>query len=87
MRLPCPLCGVRDLREFTVVGPAALKDRPGREAGAAAWDAYLHLRDNPAGATEELWWHGAGCGACLIVARDTATHAVHGARLAAEAGP
>jgi sarcosine oxidase subunit delta len=82
MRIPCPLCGDRDLREFTVTGHASLAERPADDAAPEAWDAYLHLRDNPAGRTEELWWHGAGCGAWLVVERDTVTHAVHGARLA-----
>ncbi|MCB1332422.1 MAG: sarcosine oxidase subunit delta [Roseivivax sp.] len=82
MRLPCPLCGSRDHREFTYQGAAVMLDRPAPDAGAEAWDSYVHLRDNPAGATRELWYHGAGCGAWLVVARDTVTHAVFGAELA-----
>jgi methylglutamate dehydrogenase subunit B len=34
------------------------------------------MRDNPAGAHSELWYHGAGCQAWLAVDRDTRTHAV-----------
>ena len=86
MRIPCPLCGERDSREFTPRGAADLLDRPPEDAGDAAWHNYLHLRDNPAGDTEELWHHGAGCGAWLVVSRNTMTHTVHGARLAREAG-
>jgi heterotetrameric sarcosine oxidase delta subunit len=85
MRLPCPLCGTRDIREFTYKGSAEYLDRPDPGADAAEWDGYLHLRENPAGPTRDLWWHGAGCGGWLVVERDTVTHAVHGARLAAEA--
>ena len=81
MRFPCPLCGDRDLREFTFGGAAVMADRPAPDAGLDAWDAYLHLRDNPAGRSEELWQHDKGCGAWLVVTRDTVTHAVHGARL------
>ncbi len=84
MRLPCPLCGERDIREFGYTGSAALLDRPAPGAGVDAWDGYLHLRDNPAGPTEELWYHAAGCAAWLVVTRDTVTHAVSGARLAAD---
>ena len=56
-------------------------DRPAPDAGEKAWDAYLHLRDNPAGVLEELWSHDAGCGAWLKVTRDTVTHEVHAATL------
>ncbi len=77
MRIPCPFCGDRDLREFHVMGGAEWLARPAPNAGAAAWDAYLHQRANPAGRTRELWLHEAGCGAWLMVERDTVTHAVH----------
>ena len=76
MRLACPWCGVRDIREFTCRGAAVALDRPVPDAGEAAWDAYLHLRDNPAGVGRELWYHGGGCGAWLVVTRDTVTHEV-----------
>ena len=56
--------------------------RPAADAGVDAWDSYLHLRDNPAGATEELWQHEAGCGAWLVVVRDTVSHAVSSVVLA-----
>lgn len=85
MMIPCPLCGPRDLREFTPRGAAL--DRPGPEATPEDWHGFLHLRENPEGPTRELWWHGAGCGAWLLVERDTRTHAVALARLAAEAAP
>ncbi|NKX43394.1 sarcosine oxidase subunit delta [Roseicyclus persicicus] len=84
MQIPCPLCGPRDIREFTYKGHATYLDRPAEDAAPEAWHAYLHLRDNPAGATRDLWYHGAGCTAWLVVERDTATHAVTGARLARE---
>lgn len=84
MLITCPLCGPRDLREFTVIGAASLAQRPVGAAWTRDWHAHLHLRDNPAGVTEELWCHTAGCGAWLIVTRDTITHAVLDVRLAAE---
>ncbi|MBI1416102.1 MAG: sarcosine oxidase subunit delta [Limimaricola sp.] len=82
MRITCPICGERDRREFYYGGNAVLADRPARDAGEAAWDAYIHLRDNPAGTSRELWQHEVGCGAWMVVERDTVTHAVHGATLA-----
>jgi methylglutamate dehydrogenase subunit B len=85
MRLTCPFCGPRDRREFYHGGFAGLAERPPADAPAAAWDAYLHLRDNPAGRSRELWQHEVGCGAWLVVERDTVTHAVHAARLASGA--
>lgn len=84
MRLPCPICGARDVREFYYQGAAVMLSRPAPDAGVAAWDDYLHLRDNPAGELEELWSHDAGCGAWLKVVRNTATHAVKRAELVTE---
>ncbi len=80
MRIKCPLCGERDLREFTYRGAAL--PRPAPDAPDEAWDAYLHLRDNPAGPTRDLWHHRAGCSAWLVVRRDTATHEIFGVELA-----
>ena len=85
MQIPCPLCGLRDSREFTCKGDAVTLDCPPADAPAGDWHAYLHLRDNPAGPTRELWYHGGGCGAWLVVMRNTSTHAVSGAVLASEA--
>ena len=84
MRLPCPICGDRDLREFSYQGAALALDRPAPDAGADAWEAYVHLRDNPAGLTEDLWFHDSGCAAWIVVARNTVTHEVVSARLAME---
>lgn len=85
MRITCPCCGTRDRREFTYQGDALALARPERDAGPEAWDDYLHNRDNPAGPLRDLWYHDP-CGAWIVVARDTVTHAVQGAVLAAEAG-
>ena len=45
MRLTCPICGERDRREFYYQGEAVMLERPAPDAGEAAWDDYLHLRD------------------------------------------
>lgn len=87
MRITCPICGERDRREFTYQGDAVALRRPDSDDTSDAWDAYLHLRDNPAGVTRDLWYHEAGCGAWLVVTRNTVTHEVLGAELAkAQAG-
>jgi len=85
MRIECPYCGERDRREFYYMGDAVALDRPAVDAGAQAWDDYLHNRDNPAGSVRDLWYHEAGCGAWIVVSRDTVTHAVQGAVRAAGA--
>ncbi len=76
MRITCPNCGERDRREFYYQGDAVALSRPAPDAGLEAWDDYLHNRDNPAGDTRDLWFHEAGCGAWVVVTRNTATHAV-----------
>ncbi len=85
MRITCPLCGERDRREFYYYGADDYLRRPGEGAAPAAWDAYLHLRDNPAGVTRDLWYHDMGCAAWLVVERNTVTHEVLSVRLASEA--
>ncbi len=76
MRLTCPLCGERDRREFYYQGEAVALNRPAPDAGDDAWQEYLHLRENPTGERRDLWHHEAGCGAWLVVTRNTSTHAI-----------
>jgi heterotetrameric sarcosine oxidase delta subunit len=76
MRLLCPNCGERDLREFYYQSTAAALARPDLEAEDSVWDDYLHNRDNPAGRTEDLWYHEAGCNAWIVVRRNTVSHEV-----------
>ena len=84
MRLTCPHCGERDIRDFTYKGAALALDRPAEDAGEAAWDDYVHLRENPAGETRDLWYHESGCSALLVVTRNTVTHAVSKCELASD---
>jgi heterotetrameric sarcosine oxidase delta subunit len=79
MRIPCPHCGLRDVQEFTYLGDAGERRPHGMETSEAAMVDYVYLRDNPRGAHEELWYHGAGCHAWLIVRRNTLTHAIESA--------
>ena len=76
MRIPCPYCGERDRREFTVLGDANPVRPDGMEADAGAMFDYVYLRANAAGLHREYWYHGAGCHAWLVVERDTRTHVI-----------
>jgi methylglutamate dehydrogenase subunit B len=84
MRIDCPFCGSRDQREFTVMGDAALAQRPDPAApdAVAEFATYLHARDNPAGLHRELWYHGAGCQSWLVLSRSTRTHQIESVELA-----
>ena len=86
MRINCPYCGMREAAEFTYLGAADLK-RPDPSAADAqqAFFEYAYLRDNPAGPFAELWYHGGGCRSWLRVVRDTRTHEILSAALAASA--
>ncbi len=83
MRITCPHCGERDRREFTYQGASEIMARPDADAGVSAFADYLHLRDNPAGDTRDMWYHDP-CGAWIVVDRNTVTHAVTGSTLARE---
>jgi methylglutamate dehydrogenase subunit B len=74
MRIGCPHCGERDLREFSYLGDASVQ-RPDPQALDALghFTAYVYFRDNPAGPHRELWYHGA-CQAWLVLTRDTRNH-------------
>ncbi len=87
MRIPCPFCGERDVREFTYLGDATLRrpDPAAPDAERRVFD-YVYLRDNPAGPHPEHWYHGQGCRSWIEVARDTRNHRIDGASLAMEAG-
>lgn len=81
MRIPCPLCGPRDRREFYYYGTTDYLDRPTEQGSLDDLDNHLFLRDNPAGQTRDLWYHETGCTSWLIVTRNTVTHAISGAEL------
>jgi heterotetrameric sarcosine oxidase delta subunit len=87
MLIPCPLCGPRDRREFYYYGASDYLNRPAADAPPEAWDNLLHLRDNPAGETRDLWFHEMGCSAWIEVTRNTVTHQVLASRLVVHRGP
>lgn len=75
MRINCPHCNERDIREFEYLGSAKLLDRP-TSGNAADFHDYVHIRDNPAGENAELWQHVFGCRAWLHVVRNVTTHEI-----------
>ena len=81
--ITCPHCGVRPREEFSIRGDAA-PVRPAPDATFAAWDDYVHIRDNVRGVMAEHWQHSGGCRRWLVVERDTFTHDVHSVVDAAE---
>ena len=79
MRIACPHCGERDVREFSYLGDAApVRPDPDAPDARERFTDYVYLRDNPAGLHRELWYHGVGCQAWLAVTRDTRTHEIRG---------
>ncbi len=84
MRITCPHCGARDVQEFVVLGdampvrPQTPVEQPLDEATMSGWHDYVYLRENPAGAHRELWYHQAGCRQWLVVTRDVRTHEISG---------
>jgi methylglutamate dehydrogenase subunit B len=79
--IPCPHCGPRNHDEFAYAGDAMVT-LPAADAPLAAWSAATYSRQNPRGAHRELWRHSFGCGAYLVVERDTRTHEVLSATFA-----
>lgn len=86
MLIPHPLLGPRDASEFTYLGDASLMDRPdpASDTAEAAFCDYVFERDNPAGIHKELWFHEQGDRSWLVVTRNTVTHEILGAELAAD---
>jgi len=76
MRITCPYCGERDVREFSYLGGEPGPRPEGLEADAHAMFEHVYQRPNPAGPIREYWYHTAGCHSWLIVERDTRTHAI-----------
>ncbi len=85
MRITCPLCGPRDRREFYYYGADDYLVSPRMPKPLwREWDDYLHLRDNPAGVTRDLWYHETGCASWLAVTRNTVTHEILSTELVAD---
>jgi len=85
MRIACCYCGERDVSEFTYLGDAgAVRPDPAAADADRQFFEAVYLRDNPAGAHRELWYHGFGCRSWLRVTRDTRSHEILGVEYAAD---
>ncbi|MCI4679012.1 sarcosine oxidase subunit delta [Rhodoblastus acidophilus] len=85
MLIACPYCGARDAHEFAYRGDASpVRPDPAASDAAERFHDYVYLRDNPAGAHSEFWYHAAGCRRWIEVERDTVTHAIRSTRFADE---
>ncbi|MEL7048687.1 MAG: sarcosine oxidase subunit delta [Pseudomonadota bacterium] len=83
MRITCPYCGDRDVREFHYRGAEGFaRPDPDDATTTDAFPDYVYLRDNPAGVIDEHWVHHAGCRSWLVVTRDTRTHQIETVRFA-----
>jgi heterotetrameric sarcosine oxidase delta subunit len=75
IELPCPWCGPRNVSEFRHLGEAVRRPDPDGVT-PEQWRGYLYLRRNPAGWSEETWYHTAGCRRYFRVSRDTVSNEV-----------
>ena len=85
LRIPCPVCGIRDEAEFVYGGDATVAYPPESESDIAAWLGPVFIRENPLGPHREWWHHIHGCRQWLTVERDTQTHEIRVATLARDA--
>ena len=74
------------MSEFTYLGDAAYR-RPDEVAPPSEFVDTVYLRDNPAGAHAEFWYHTHGCRCFLRVRRDTRTHQMLAVELARREPP
>lgn len=73
IELPCPWCGPRNVSEFRHVGEVVARPEPA-DVTPARWREYLYLRANPAGWTEESWYHTSGCRRYFRLGRHTVSN-------------
>ncbi|MDH3732359.1 MAG: sarcosine oxidase subunit delta [Gemmatimonadota bacterium] len=73
-RITCPVCGSRDVYEFTYGGHER-GPRPAQEGlSAEEHFRWAQFRTTRAEAQEEWWYHGAGCGVWFSMWRNPATN-------------
>ena len=84
MRIPCPYCGERGTRASSPISATRLSIAPIRAAAtprrppSRAGSTTSTCATTPPAPHRELWYHGHGCRAWLVVTRDTRTHAILG---------
>ena len=74
MLIACPHCGPRAHVEFDYA--RTLDAILPLDASPAQAAAVLYARENPRGASKELWRHTHGCRAWLVLTRHTASHEI-----------
>ncbi|MER8543332.1 sarcosine oxidase subunit delta [Mesorhizobium sp. M1334] len=84
LRIPCPVCGLRDETEFNYGEDASVRRPDMDETDQKIWHDYVFIRDNPRGPHKEYWHHVSGCRQWIVVDRDTLTHEIFGSALARE---
>lgn len=72
--IPCPNCGPRDESEFAYGGATRPLPALDGQTTSQEWHDALHLRQNPRGEINELWYHSNGCECWINLTRNTATH-------------
>ena len=76
-RLTCPVCGKRDICEFTFGGQER-GPRPDQEGLSAEehfrWVQFRMIPGAGAGPQQEWWYHGQGCGVWFRTTRDPVTN-------------
>ncbi len=73
-RLTCPVCGKRDVYEFTFGGQER-GPRPHQEGlSAEEHFRWTQFRMIPYELQEEWWYHGQGCGVWFKITRDPGTN-------------
>ncbi|MEI9914571.1 MAG: sarcosine oxidase subunit delta [Methylovirgula sp.] len=74
---PLPLLRFPRPFEFVTIGESTgPRPTPQRPTRREKFFDYAYLRTNPAGPSEEYWYHAFGCRSWLKVVRDTRTHAI-----------
>ena len=77
-RLTCPVCGKRDVYEFTFGGQERGARPPQEGLTAEEHFRWTQFRMIPGGTDaepqEEWWYHGQGCGVWFRTTRDAATN-------------
>jgi sarcosine oxidase, subunit delta len=77
---PCPFCGLRSEIEFHFEGEYGNSRPEGPTVDDQTWSSYLHLRNNPKGASAEIWMH-LTCGEVFRLDRNTVDHRVSGSAM------
>ncbi|MDX1395597.1 MAG: sarcosine oxidase subunit delta [Gemmatimonadota bacterium] len=73
-RITCPVCGARDIYEFTFGGHERGPRPDQKELSADAHFRWAQFRTTRPEPQEEWWYHGAGCGVWFSTWRDPATN-------------